>query len=135
MSFVTSMIADERVGARNLGKEARNPALEQALNAVQSLDGKKYTELILVGEGRNLTISGGNDGRYIAFISINEDEAFHNLLNPGETSTAEVDVVAGGQLGSFPARQVVTLPMVVAAAKEFFETGKSSDELTWETQP
>ncbi len=133
MTFVTRIYTDRRVGVRNDGRSVSGPSLNQVLDAVRRLDGEQFTELLLSGEKRNLTISGGNEGRYIAFISVNGDEAFYNLTNAEGNPKLELKVVTGGQVGSYSSRQVVPLSSVLTAARDFYESGQAST-LLWEKQ-
>lgn len=133
MAFVTKAYSDRRVGAKNQPVTVQNPTLQQVTDAIYRLDGKERTELILSGDKRELTISGGNDGRYIAFISANSDEAFYNLINPQGSPDVELRVVTGGQVGTYPSRNVVTLSDILGAATSFYETGEAA-ALPWEKQ-
>ena len=133
MAFVTKAYSDRRVGAKNQAVTIQNPTLQQVTDAIHRLDGKEHTELIFSGDKRELTISGGNDGRYIAFISVNVDEAFYNLINPQGSTDVELRIVAGGQVGTYPSRVVVPLSDVLSAATGFYESGEVPT-LPWEKQ-
>lgn len=133
MAFVTRAYRDRRVGAKNEAATVQNPTLQQVTEAVQTLDGRQRTEVILSGEKRELTISGGNDGRYIAFISVNGDETFYNLINPAGSPDVELRLVTGGQVGTYPSRVVVSLSDVLSAASSFYETGEAP-MFNWEKQ-
>ena len=133
MPFVTRAYRDQRVGAKNQPVTVQNPTLQQVTDAVETLDGRQRTEVILSGEKRELTISGGNDGRYIAFISVNGDEAFYNLINAAGSPDGELRLVTGGQVATYPSRVVVPLADVLSAASSFYETGEAP-MLNWEKQ-
>ena len=133
MAFVTRAYSDHRIGARNQALTVQNPTLQQVTDAVRQLDGKQFTEVVLSGDKRELTISGGNDDRYIAFISVDGDQVFYNLINPQGSPDLDLRVVAGGQVGSYPSRGVVPLKDALSAATSFYETGEAPT-LIWEKQ-
>lgn len=133
MAFVTKAYTDHRVGAKNQGVTVQNPTLPEVIDAVQRLNGSQYTEVILSGDQSDLTISGGNEGRYVAFISVNGDQAFYNLINAKGRPDRDLRVVTGGQVGVYPERAVVSLADVQNAATSFFESGEAP-ALIWEKQ-
>ena len=133
MAFVTKAYSDRRVGPKNEGQTVQSPTLQDVTDAVRRLDGKQHTEVILSGDKRELTISGGNEGRFIAFISVNGDEAFYNLINPQGSPDVDLRLVTGGQVGTYPSRVVVPLSDVLNAATGFYESG-DVPTLPWEKQ-
>jgi hypothetical protein len=135
MSFVKKLTIDKRGEIPEQLVSSPCDNAEAALSAVRQLDGQARTEVVLEGPGKKLFISGGNDGRYIAFASVDNDRTLFNLLNGRDSPLEEeLEVVTGGQAGLFPPRQCVDLPTALKAAAYFFESGESSPELIWERQ-
>jgi hypothetical protein len=65
----------------------------------RNLDGVKHTTAIFcANEDKHLTVSGGNGGRYIAFVTFGIDDAFHNLTDPTQPADQCVKLMTGGQL-------------------------------------
>ena len=110
-------------------------SIGQITAAIERLDGKNHTSLIITrDDDRSLTIAGGNDGRYMVFVTVGVDEAFFNLVDPSKTTDKHVEVVVGGQAGEPSERQCVTRDMAIKAAMDFVTRGVMSEQLTWETQ-
>jgi hypothetical protein len=117
--------------------EILGPTLRQVLEAVRRLNGKNTTSINIDLVRKNLTISGGNEGRYIAFLTYGVDDAFYNLLStrtPAKANEQELDVVAGQQCGLFPRRQVLDFKTVLRAARHFARHGTKCPSLIWEKQ-
>jgi hypothetical protein len=117
--------------------EVLGPTVKQVVEAVGRLNGRHTTSINLDLGSKHLTISGGNEGRYIAFLTHGVDEAFYNLLStraPTESNQQEVVVVAGQQAGLFPRRQVLDFKTVLRAARHFAMHGTKCPSLIWEKQ-
>src|SRR6516162_1028244 len=113
--YVKRIFEDDWSGVRNRGVEYQCAEPSQVVAAVRMLNGRNKTSVVLESDaGRSLTISGGNDGRYIAFVTVGVDDEFYNLVRPEEQS---LDVVTGGQLGSWSARQIVDIEAAIEAAR------------------
>ncbi|WP_167078799.1 Imm1 family immunity protein [Massilia aquatica] len=109
-----------------------NPALAQA--ALARLDGRRLTQLQLdVGQERSMLIGGGA-GRFSVMICIDVDRELHTLLDPGKADTAHEDLLVGAQLGSFPANQIVSTAVALAAIHYFHAAGEASPQLSWQTE-
>jgi hypothetical protein len=102
MPFVQRVTTDEWVGVTNNLVTIKCDGIQRALDAIRRLDGEVRTEVSLEGPNKVLSVAGGNDGRYVCFIALNIDEMFLNLSNPTGSQESEVEVVAGGQAGTFP---------------------------------
>lgn len=108
------------------------PALAQA--ALERLDGRRLTQLQLdVGEHRSMLVGGGA-GRFSVMICVDVDRELHTLLEPGKLSTQHEDLLVGGQLGSFPANQIVSTATALAAIQYFHGAGEPSPQLSWQTE-
>lgn len=111
--------------------ETNDPAA--GVKAVDSLDGKVKTMVTFEHDRTMLSISGGNDGRYMAFFAVNVDEELFNLVNGGIASgPANLEIVTGGQHGLVSARACLNLKAVEQAAAYFIETGTMNPKLDWE---
>ena len=130
--YVTEIVEDNWTGNRKhtVRYECDDPA--QVATAVRRLNGKNKTTVIFVSrQRRSLTVSGGNDGRYIVYLAVGDDEQFYNLVNVSSRNH-ELEVVTGGQCGLYPARRCVNLVVAIQAATQFAEDGSMLKSLTWE---
>ena len=132
MAFVNEIITDMWVGARKQSDRVPCRDLSQVVNAIRKLDGDKYTEVILFGQGRTLIIGGGNKGRYVVVLTVGQDEAFQTLLNATPAVGDDIPVVVGGQEGLYPANQVVDLSAALQSSESFFESGEPAANMRWE---
>jgi hypothetical protein len=119
--------------------EILSPTLKQVLEAVRRLNGKNTTSINIELVRKHLTIGGGNEGRYIAFLTQIRagEETFFNLLSsraPAKASDEELGVVAGRQYGLYPRRHVVDLKTAIRAARHFALYGTKCPSLIWEKQ-
>jgi hypothetical protein len=75
--FVNRIIADNWTGTESGEVQRRCANVDEVILAVKSLNGQNRTSVYLFGDGRqSLTISGGNSGRYLAFVTIGVDDEF-----------------------------------------------------------
>jgi outer membrane protein assembly factor BamB len=105
---------------------------EQVPEALSKLNGKNKTIVaLIVDDDHHLTVGGGNDGRYVCYITTGN--TILNLKNPAAgKGTPRVRIVAGGQAGDFPADLCVDLSQVRSAAEYYLENGQSNPALVWE---
>ena len=109
-----------------------NPVLAQA--ALERLDGRRLTQMQLdVGHDRSMLIGGGA-GRFSVMICVDVDRELHTLLDPGKPDTQHEDLLVGAQLGSFPANQIVSTALALAAIHYFYGDGEPSPQLSWRTE-
>lgn len=134
--FVDRIYEDEWSGVYCKDIEYECSDFEQVELAIRKLNGKNKTMVILSStkDHKTLTIGGGNDGRYIAYLSINTDDKFYNLINNDKNSFGQCDIVAGGQSGAYPSKQCLTINMVMDACKIFSLYGKKNPDAIWELQ-
>jgi hypothetical protein len=133
--YVKRIIEDNWSGVRNSDVEYECKNIEQVVAAIKKLDGRNKTSVYLQAGGeKSLTVSGGNDGRYVAFVTIGVDDEFFNLVDLRQPADQMLDVVTGGQRGAFPAKQVVGLETALEAARQFASDGSMSSSVTWEKQ-
>lgn len=128
---VTSLCTDEVIGAECREHCCDRPTWRTVAAAIDQLDGDRYTIVILETEhGTSLTIGGGNNGRYVAYVSEQSEPTFRSVVNRNSDQNEEVELVIGGQSGAFPANQCINHQSVIAAAKDFYDRGKLTTTTT-----
>ena len=133
--YVKRIVEDDWSGVRSGEVEYECSNIEQVAAAIKKLNGRNKTSVYLQADGeKSLAVSGGNDGRYVAFVTIGVDDEFYNLVDLRQPEGQELDVVTGGQRGTFPTKQVVGLSTALEAARQFALDGSMSPSLTWEKQ-
>lgn len=123
---------DRRVGVRDEGIEYDTSDMARALDAISNLNGRQRTVVSLQKGHLVLTVGGGDDGRYIAFLAVNEDEQFFNLVDREADGAKQYEVTTGGQAADFPARQCIDLQAARTAATYFLMSGAMNPAQSWE---
>lgn len=134
MSFYGNYIsADHWSGLENDEEEIGSPALDDLYRLINALNAKDRTLVCLGGQhGSHLAIGGGG-GQYIVYIS-DPNQQHWNLIAESEDRQAVISLIAGGQDGDYPARQVVDKNSAIKAAASFFLKGERDPSLHWELQ-
>ncbi|MFO0970512.1 MAG: Imm1 family immunity protein [Gemmataceae bacterium] len=133
--YVKRIVEDNWSGARNNGSEYGCNDIMQVVAAIKHLNGRTKTEVHFEADGeKSFSVGGGNDGRYVAFITIGFDDEFYNLVDLRQPKGQDLDVITGGQRGTFAPKQVVDLETVLEAARQFALDGGMAPALTWEKQ-
>jgi Immunity protein Imm1 len=135
MTFLTALNESISVGNRMESKRHSFSGLEQIEHALDRLDGKSRSELVLEGQDDTvMIIGGGKDKMFVATIAVRGDEALFDLLRP-ESKTPpgdeSIELVTGGQLGVFDAVQVVDRTTIAQAARAFAQSGQPDPGLRW----
>lgn len=128
-------------GDRWRGTEDRAWSIEQPSaadldRALEQLDAKTYTLITLEAQGDEHLCVGGGAGRYVAYAKRDNDE-FWNPVGDAAEDGAQDEVIwlnAGGQEGDFPARQIVDMERVRAAARAFLSDRTLDPALGWRRQ-
>ena len=128
--FARHLTYDRWVGNRDQPMTVDGPAWPAIQERIARLDAREFTMVTLAGEGEAHMAIGGGAGRYVVYAT-RDNMSFDNLVDPARGAAME-RVVAGGQEGEYPARQVVSLEKALEAAREYAETGTSSAGLQWE---
>jgi hypothetical protein len=121
---------DKWVSVYNKGKEIKLFSFNKVKKLLDRMDQKTYTEIIIEDENNFLTIGGGN-GNYIVFYT--KDKNYYNLLNNNcINEMEELPLVAGGQEGIFPKRQIVDYNLMIKACENYYRTNEMDKNLIWE---
>ena len=99
---------------------------------VSRLDGRNRTLVTLfVGEGH---AACGGDARtgLVVYVTL-DGERFHQLVRGDRGGDGEVAVVAGGQLGDYPARSVVSAERAIEALRWYVDHHELMPSAEWET--
>lgn len=111
-------------------RELPSPGPSDVESRIQGLNGVDRTLVTVYRDESHLAVGGSADDGLVVYCTF-DNEVFWQLL--GETDSDEpIQVVAGGQAGSYPARHVVTLAAALTAANEFSRTGTRDAGLRWE---
>ena len=99
------------------------PSWKKIETAIRGLDGDRSTLITLGGEGAtHMAIGGGVEGLYVVYMTP-DNLNYYNLIAPSKPYEP-VYLMAGGQLGQYPARQCIDLDTVLLAAKTFAQKGQ-----------
>jgi hypothetical protein len=110
------------------------PDLNQAYIALDRLDGKKRTSIqFWVSDDAILTVGGGGE-KFVVCAAYEIDVELYTLIDPKKTAYNDEEIVAGGQLGSYPSNQVVDRKIAKEAVSYFYEHGKISPNLHWQRE-
>ncbi len=119
---------------KDTGAEIENPAWQDVERMILNLDGWHKT-LVTFGnydEGFYMAVGGGKNGKFIAYVSCDDEERIYNLVNKNAVENSMEELVVGGQRGLFPAKSCVAQKMVLAAARYFFEKQEPAPAMDWE---
>lgn len=101
---------------------------------INQLDGHTKTLLSISDtesfEENTLTIGGSSSSGLVVY-AIFEDGIFHQLLNEVPAGSSEIEVVAGGQPGDYPAEYVVSSYQAREAAAYFAQHGRLAPSAIW----
>jgi len=118
-------------GVKELGEEIENPSWEKVESAINLLNQREKTQVVLkLEDWSNISIGGGNGKYHVCFTT--PDERFFVLNEPNKKDMESTEeLVVGGQIGNYPSPSIVSLNLVIKAAKFYFEYGKINKELSW----
>jgi hypothetical protein len=112
------------------GDQIAHPSVEDIEVAITRLDGKYRTIVTIKGdEDAHLAVGGGASGQYVVYATF-DNKRFSTLMS-AEPSDSQTLLLVGGQQGDYPRNIVVDLPLALAAAKAFAETGQIDPGLRW----
>jgi hypothetical protein len=124
------LIYDKWLTVYDKGKEINVSSFKEIKEMLDRMDQEIYTTVIIGDENEYLSIGGGN-GNYIVFYTMNGN--YYNLINNNcINKTEEMPLVAGGQEGTFPARQIVNYDLMIQACEWYYRTREMDQKLIWE---
>lgn len=129
---VVTIVEEEWQGPKLRSVERSCASQKDALAALDRLDGKKRTSVAYLKRDGTLMNVGGCGDAFVVFITLNQDDDTLTLVDPSKSAKGYIDIVAGGQAGSYPPRQCIGKEMVVTALLHFCLHGTASPELKWE---
>lgn len=123
------LFIDDRFANLSNDIELECHGLEQAINALESLDGQKHTLLSIDrSDGWQLCVGGGAEN-FVVTLSSKDDDNF-TLLNCSGNGDDFVELCAGGQFSDYPANIVVSKCEACSAIRDFFD--RNEMRLSWE---
>lgn len=111
-------------------RELAAPTLVDVAERLSALDGVNYTLLTLYIGDSHIACGGSAETGLVVYVTF-DDGTFWQLVNPGQEKS-EVTVVAGGQAGNYPVKNVVCADAAMRAFTRFFETGELASGEVWE---
>jgi hypothetical protein len=131
--YATALSTDYWQGVRCDGSDIANPSPEDIEAAIKALDGKHRSTVTIRGNDvAHLAVGGGTGGQYVVYATFDNTRFF--TLMSAEQSESKVLLLIGGQEGGYPNSIVVNLPLAMAAAKSFAETGQIDPTLQWRSE-
>lgn len=79
-------------------------------------------------------IGGGAAEQYVGFIAQDIDQSLQTLLSADSPDDQQIELVAGGQSGSYPRHQCVAKERARQALAYFSDYGSADPDLAWEVE-
>jgi Immunity protein Imm1 len=130
MMFISTVSWDEWDRNYNRGDVISVTTWDEVRSKIESLDGRSRTLVTLEGDGEVHMSIGGGAGRYVVYVTFDNEE-FEYLVDRSRDGSEVESIVVGGQMGDYAGRLCVGLPIVLRAARLFGETGEVERSL-WE---
>ncbi|MGC4113771.1 MAG: Imm1 family immunity protein [Myxococcales bacterium] len=112
--------------------EIAGPSLEEVERLVRGLDGESSTIVVLRGEGTGHLAVGGGPDRFVVYATRDNVE-FASLIAPDRPDDRSMEqVVAGGQMGEYERRKVVSRDEALKAALRYASDGSLDSSSRWE---
>lgn len=130
MTTVITIIWDQDLVEHEL--ETSDPA--EALARVDVLDGSDRTLVTVFREAAHMAIGGSAESGLVVYATF-DGAAFHQLVcgkPTGASDELEAMVMAGGQVGAYPDRQVVDAAAAKSALQVFIDKGELDRQQLWE---
>lgn len=133
--MIKKIIEDQQAGNQCQSHEWSDPDLAQVLSALNRLDGKAFSStMFFVNDDTLMSVGGGAAGLYVVFVAIDVDRSLLTLVTGHRSDESVVELVAGGQAGSYPRHQCVDKEMARQALVHFFTYGTVAPDLVWELE-
>lgn len=132
--YVKRLFYDDYTDSLDFEKCIECPVWEDVERVINKLDGKNTTQICMDhgNEDNYLCIGGGNDGLCNVFVSENDNEMIHTLVNSESKLSVMHKLVTGGQEGDFEDKICVSLRVAKIVAKRYYELGQLHDQYVWE---
>ncbi|MBM7774764.1 hypothetical protein JOD54_004968 [Actinokineospora baliensis] len=117
-------------GQREQSEEVTDPTWADAESALRRLDNRVTSQVGVETDAGDYVSVGGGDGRYHVVLGTADDDLFTLRGGAGaEDETAQL--VVGGQLGNYPADQVVDFDLAARAVRTFLAEHSADPDLDW----
>jgi hypothetical protein len=124
---------DERENGQSVTRVVAAPSLDDVVEALESLDQERHTELTVVdGSGAYITVGGGR-GRYHVYMSAYDHDDRIVAQDPAAADRGETQLIVDGRATRYRARDVVDFEAATLAIREFLRSGRPHSGLTWGT--
>jgi hypothetical protein len=133
-----SLLVERRRGDIDASTENHDVNWSSVESAVQELDGKYSTSVVLGQFGVDTIGCSGGPARYMVEAHWMDDEDhdyFAWLAEPTAPATVQTDLIIGGQLGLYPANWLVSIDRAMAAVRYYFDHGTIDRNDTWQFTP
>lgn len=128
------LIVDNWNGNRNNGSYVEIKDSKDAINVLQTLNGKNITQLIASNDNGTILIGGGPDLFIVTYME-GDNEAFFNVINPDfPEDETEITLVTGSQAGNFPKKVCVGFDLAALVLAYYVEKGEQSPAVIWEEE-
>ena len=110
-----------------------DPTWAEVEAAIRALDNERRNDIYLTpdpGDDETYLCIGGGNGRYVLTGAV-ANEVFPTFVDPSSAAEPDVELVAGGQSGLFPANWVHDLETTIQAARTFFDAGRFPGTAGW----
>ena len=126
---MVTMITDEWEGVHSNNRVVEDVPREQLEAAIRHLDGERHTQVVLQQRDHSNLILGGGSGRFNVVVATPDDRFF--VLTDPEKPEGTEQLIAGGQLGDYPAKTIVSLESALQAARVYFDLGMPDATQDW----
>jgi hypothetical protein len=128
------LIIDKWNGNRNEGTYADAKNGQEAVKALQTLNGKNITQLIASDDNGTILIGGGPELFVVTYME-GDNEAFFTVINPDfPDDETEVTLVTGAQAGDFPKKVCVGFDLAALVLSHYVDKGEQSPAVIWEEE-
>lgn len=99
--------------------------------AIERLDGKERTAVILKKDEKNqMVIGGGANNKYVVIAKLQGKN--YVMSNKFDVQKDPLEIIVGGKTKTYPSRKCMNLDMVLESAKHFADRGALAQTFNWE---
>ena len=99
--------------------------------AIEKLDGKKKTAIILKRDESNYMVVGGGDNNKFAVRAVLKGKQYF-MSNKFDVVKPPIEIIVGGKAKMYPSKRCMNLEMVLESAKHFADRGSLAQTFNWE---